>query len=402
MNALDKGRELLADALDGAVTAYRNKTAAQTLIARDAPDLEVLGPVMAAIEGCDDYQAVVGQSLFMIGTITPIGARQLAELALSRAEWKSSQDAADWLLYTLKQRTVTVVLKAAIWGISINEDVKLSDSVRLLQFDKLPSTYCKIIIADRKKWQHSHFVWFSERHYDPPLTAYTEEIHDVPFISKNDFGRDRMDQAARSAIELCRMIEGVCVGHPLPLAYWLEFRDSELYGVSNANFLTWSLPEVLPRVEHVTALSSTTIAQHYLSFSDLARDWKVDLRRSMDRYTLSQCRHALIDQVLDLALAFEIAVSQKGENLPPRWKVSVRTAQLLGGTIEERKSVRRAVGGLYELRNKATHGSTLASAEGEVVTQCTKVYQSLLQKLFCFSCRPDWNTIELESPSIPR
>lgn len=119
----------------------------------------------------------------------------------------------------------------------------------------------------------------------------------------------------------------------------------------------------------------------------------------MDRYTLSQCRHALIDQVLDLALAFEIAVSQKGDNIPVRWKVSVRTAQLIGETVDQRKDVRRVVGQLYELRNKATHGSTLAGAERETVLQCTTIYRSLLQKLFQFTHRPDWSSIELESPS---
>jgi hypothetical protein len=399
MNAGGENRQLLTHAVDGALTAYRSKTRGQALIMRDAPDEGVLAPVVAAIEGCEDYQSVVGQSLFTIGNVEPIEARRFAQLALSRAEWKSSSDAVDWLLNTLRTKTATVVLKAAIWGISIDKDIRLSDSSRLLQFDKLPSTYGKGIIVDRKKWQQSHFVWYSDRHFDVPLTAYTQEISDVPFISEIDFGFDQIEQATRSAIEVCRMIEGVCVGHPLPLAYWLEFQDSELNVISNANLLTWSLPEVYPRIKHVTQLNSIIIAEHYASFCRLAPDWKVDLRRSMDRYTLSQCRHALIDRVLDLALAFEIAVSQKGDNLPARWKVSVRAAQLIGGTMAERKNVRRAVGQLYELRNKATHGSTLAGAEREVVLQCTKIYQSLLRRLFEFAYRPDWNSIELESPS---
>jgi hypothetical protein len=401
MNAGSEEQKLLADAVDGALTAYRNKTRAQSLITRDAPDEGVLAPVMAAIEGCEDYQAVVGQSLFAIGTVEPIEARQLAQLTLSRAEWKSPSDAVDWLLDVLRTKTATVILKAAIWGISIDVDIRLSESSCLMQFDKLPPSYGKGLIADRKKWQQSPFVWYSDRHFDVPLTAYTVEIVDVPFISDFDFAFAfaQMDEATRSAIEVCRMIEGVCVGHPLPLAYWLEFQDSELNVVSNANFMAWSLPEVYPQIKNVTQLSSNIIAEHYVSFCKLAHDWKADLRRSMDRYTLSQCRHALIDRVLDLALAFEIAVSQKGDNLPVRWKVSVRAAQLIGGTMEERKSVRRAVGQLYELRNKATHGSTLAGAEWEVVFQCTKIYQSLLRRLFEFAHRPDWNSIELESPS---
>jgi hypothetical protein len=64
MNEEAEKQKMLALALDGAVTAYRNKTAAQSLITRDAPDEEVLAPIATAIEGCRDYQAVVGQSLF--------------------------------------------------------------------------------------------------------------------------------------------------------------------------------------------------------------------------------------------------------------------------------------------------------------------------------------------------
>jgi hypothetical protein len=61
----------------------------------------------------------------------------------------------------------------------------------------------------------------------------------------------------------------------------------------------------------------------------------------MNRFTLSQCRHQTIDRILDLALAFEIAVSGgDGDSAPPGWKVSVRSAQLIGGALKARQSNR--------------------------------------------------------------
>lgn len=246
MNRGGDKRQILINALDGAVTAYREKTRLQTLIARDAPDEEVLAPVAAAIEGCEPYQAVIGKSIFTIGTAKPIEARQLAELVLSRAEWNPFSDAADWLLRILRTETTTVVLRAAIWGVSIDEEIQFSDSSRLMQFDRLPPTYGKSFIADRKKWQHSNFVWYSDRHFDVPLTAYSKEITDVPFISDTDFAFDKVHQATQSVIEIFRMMEGVYVGHPLPLAYWLEFQDQELSAISNAYLLTWSLSGGFP------------------------------------------------------------------------------------------------------------------------------------------------------------
>jgi len=182
------------------------------------------------------------------------------------------------------------------------------------------------------------------------------------------------------------------------MAYWLEFQDTELDLAFTGSLLTWSLPEVHPRVEVVTKLDPGLVVSDYECYGKLDVKWKADLRRSMDRFTLSQCRRELIDRVLDLALAFEIAVSQKGDNLPPRWKVSVRTAQLIGGSVEDRVTIRRSVGRLYELRNKATHGSTLVSAERDAVLECAKVYPLLLQRLLRCADRPDWGSIELESP----
>jgi hypothetical protein len=95
------------------------------------------------------------------------------------------------------------------------------------------------------------------------------------------------------------------------------------------------------------------------SYDPLPEDQRARLFRSMERFRLSQSRQEEIDRVLDLALAFEIAVSEKGDNAPPSWKVSVRAAQLIGGPLAERKENRTRVSALNELRNQATHGGTL-------------------------------------------
>jgi hypothetical protein len=354
-----------------------------------------------ALEGCAEYRAVAGRAVFALNTFATIEAGLLARLALSRAEWKSSSEAADWLFRILRTRTANVFLKAAIWGISVEEEIRLSESTSLTPFEKLPPTYAKGLIIDRKKWQSSQFVWYSDRHFDPPLAAYVRELKDVPFMAPFESATAQVEEAAQSAIEACRLVEAICVGHPLPLAYWLEFQDSEHDLTFTGALLTWSLPEVHPRIETVTELNSRTFVGCYDRFQRLSHEWRADLRRSMNRYTLSQCRRELIDRILDLALAFEIAVSQKGDNLAPRWKVSVRTAQIIGGALEDRKRIRRNVGRLYELRNKATHGSTLVGAEYEIASECARIYPLLLRRLLGFTKRPDWNSIELESVSWP-
>lgn len=391
----------LAETIEASIAAYENKTRGQSLITRDPPDKETLAPIAAAIERLPEYQAVVGNTLFTLGTVSVINADSLAQFVLSRAQWKSASDVVNWLTGLLKTKTTGVVLGAAIWGIALEKEIVFSDSSRLLSFEHMPSSYGKTLIADRKKWQPSSFIWYSDRHFDVPLVAYTKEIQSVPLISSDYLGPAIINEAAQSAIELCRLVEAIGTGRPLPMAYWFEFQDAELGGISNAYFLSWNLPEVHPRVERIVELEAGDISNIYSAFCALAVDWKSDIRRSMDRYTLSQCRHALIDQVLDLALAFEIAVSQKGDNLPVRWKVSVRTAQLIGGTLEERLSNRRLVGQLYDLRNRATHGSRLAAMDSELLSNCAVIYRLLLRRLLTFHDRPDWNAIELQGPARP-
>jgi hypothetical protein len=401
MNGVSEEWLVLAKTIDAAKVIYESKVQGQSLITREPPDQEVLSPIAVVIERLPEYQAVMGSTLFTLGTVSAISADALAQFVLSRAQWKSASDAVDWLTSLLKTKTTNVVLGAAIWGIAIEKEIIFSDSSRLLSFERMPSSYGKRLIADRKKWQPSPFIWYSDRHFDVPLVAYTKEIQDVPLISSDYLGPAIINEAAQSAIELCRLIGAVGVGRALPMAYWFEFQDAEFSGISNAYFLSWNLPEVHPRVETIVRLDADDVSEIHATFFNLALDWKSDLQRSMDRYALSQCRHALIDQVLDLALAFEIAVSQKGDNLPVRWKASVRTAQLIGGDMEQRLSNRRLVGRLYDLRNKATHGSRLADVDRELLSSCATIYRLLLRRLLTFCERPDWNSIELESPRLP-
>lgn len=124
----------------------------------------------------------------------------------------------------------------------------------------------------------------------------------------------------------------------------------------------------------------------------------------MERFTLSQCRHRVIDRVLDLTLAFEIAVSSKGDYATPQsWKVSVRSAQMIGGLLLDRKENRARISELYKLRNKGAHGSSLGGVERNkqeaVLIDAAELYRRLLDSFWRHGKRPDWNAIELE-PAI--
>lgn len=185
----------------------------------------------------------------------------------------------------------------------------------------------------------------------------------------------------------------------MAIACWSEYADDDLNLTPWANGLTWLLPEVHPKVMRIADAEQSSIVSALGHFQATTPGWRRDIMRSMRRYRLSQNRQDITDQILDLALAFEIAVSDESGNGPASWKVSVRTAQFLGGSVEARLKARETVNELYKLRNKATHGSSLKSASvNTLLSECAQLYSSLAAGLLSHKDMPDWRRIEMEPP----
>jgi hypothetical protein len=96
------------------------------------------------------------------------------------------------------------------------------------------------------------------------------------------------------------------------------------------------LPEVVPHVQSHVAVDATTLKKHADALWKLPPDLRRKLLRSMERFVLSQCRPQTGDRALDSVIAFETAVSGgKGDNAPVNWKIGVKAAQLIGGTLQQ-------------------------------------------------------------------
>jgi hypothetical protein len=203
----------------------------------------------------------------------------------------------------------------------------------------------------------------------------------------------------REAYDLMVFLQGKVAGTPLAFAYWFEYENSDLDLNAFGNRLSWIVPEVAPTIWTNINVDAATIRRDFMTFGAFPGEWRTDLARSMARFNLSQCRRETIDKVLDLALAFEIATSG-GDNAPVGWKVSVRSAQLIGGAIEARQENRRKVNELYKIRNRATHGSHLNGSERVkhdiIWLHAAHLYREVLAKLFELRKKPDSDEIELE------
>jgi hypothetical protein len=166
----------------------------------------------------------------------------------------------------------------------------------------------------------------------------------------------------------------------------------------------WILPEVNPTIHTFQRADPAAILSDLRNYLALPEDMRRDLMRSMTRYTLGRYRDEITDRVLDLALAFEIAVSGGEQNLAVSWKVSVRSAQLIGGSLAERLECRKTLSDFYGLRSKATHGGSLSKlpeAKLAPIDTCHGLYTKLMRRLLSLSDElllnggPNWGTIEL-------
>ena len=396
-------RDILIRALEPALRAWEQWRGNGTLLVQDPSD-EILAPLAAAIDRCDAYKAVSGHVLFTANSGAVLHAPSLALPLLYRAEWAQREGrdigkAADWLIRILNTRQANGTLKAAIWGLSVDREAPLAKYSRLMPFGQLPDSRLKKRISDRAGELWNGAVWISQSYFDLPGAAIVRKVADFPYIRADNASFKTMADLETEAYATLVLLQGRATGQPLTLGYWFEYDDEDLDLNSHENYMSWILPEIVPSIPANVAVDAATVQQELKALSAMPEDWRNDLRRSMERFTLSQCRHQVIDRILDLTLAFEIAVSGNGEQAPQSWKVSVRSAQMIGGPLRDRQKNRRKMVALYNLRNQGTHGSSLSSMDQQkqdnVLTEAGALYRKLLDSFWRHGARPDWNAIEL-------
>jgi hypothetical protein len=397
-------RDILIRTLEPALRAWEEWRRDKSLLGQYPPGENILSPLTDAIIQCGAYKAVAGHVLFTANSGPVLHSPSLALPLLYRAEnaQREGRDigqAADWLIRMLSTRQAGGTFRGVIWGLSIESEAALTKHSRLMPFGQLPDSRLKKWISNRagKLWNDA--VWMSQSYFDMPGAAIVRKVADFPYIRTDNASFKTMADLETEAYATLVFLQGRATSQPLALGYWFEYDDEDLDLNSHENYVSWILPEIVPSIPANVPVDAATVQQELKALSAMPEDWRNDLMRSMERFTLSQCRHQVIDRILDLTLAFEIAVSGKGEQAPQSWKVSVRSAQMIGGRLWDRQENRRRMVALYNLRNQGTHGSSLSGGDHQkqeaVLAEAAALYQKLLNSFWLHGTRPDWNAIEL-------
>src|SRR5258708_11654547 len=244
---IDSDREMLMSALQSAVSAYEAETSHHTLLGRPAPDRKILRPVAEAVEKCKAYQRVAGHILFTANGGRIISSGGLATSVFNRAMHDVAQ-AADWLLRLLSVRSADGSFKCAVWGVSINEEIRLSESVRLLPFAALSESHMKTHITNSSRQLYGEAVWLSTNLFDVPGAAFVLDAPSFPHIGRDNSPFLEFERLQGEAINFWTLLEAASVGSPLAFGYWFEYDDEGLDISAWENTLSWTFSEIPPRI----------------------------------------------------------------------------------------------------------------------------------------------------------
>ena len=303
-------RNNLIGALKAAVERWEQWRQDKNLITAYSPDHSVLAPLESTIEQCEAFRAVVGKPLFSGNAGVVLFANRLALPLLHRAispDKEALESAVDWLIRLLNTRKARGVHIAAIWGLQVDREIKIAQGISLLPFGSLSDRHMKRRIQQRAQKLENGVAFAGNRYFDMPGAAIVKRIDAFPYIGNLLASSAKFDKIDAELKKALLFLEAVAGSQPLAAASWFEYEDRDLDLNKSENYLNWTSKEIEPFVEANVAVDASSVEKQAAAFRSLP--CKSNLLRSMERFTQSQRRHQLGDQILDLAIAFEIAVS---------------------------------------------------------------------------------------------
>jgi hypothetical protein len=128
-----------------------------------------------------------------------------------RAQYKLPE-AADWLLRVLNTKTANGLLVAAIWGLTLEDEIQVSPNSRLVPFSSLRKSSVKERIEQRARRRGDNAVWLTPTFFDKPGTAFITEVRDLPYISADGSPFEILESVTRDASEVWSLVQAISVG----------------------------------------------------------------------------------------------------------------------------------------------------------------------------------------------
>ena len=207
-------------------------------------------------------------------------------------------------------------------------------------------------------------------------------------------------------IRLCLTLVAPCA--IVPAAQWYRFEDSDFDELAQWSGRHWRAQELQPSVLQSFGSFNPELApsllQKYLALDSSSRS---RVRLSLDRFDRSMRRHHPGDAAMELAIGLDSLLGDGEGELA--WKVSLRSALLVEGTMLEKQRRRAIIHAVYRLRSKVAHtGNAPKTIEmrgrgkvspADLIPQATIAAAAVITAIINRGRLPDWFEEELGSDS---
>jgi hypothetical protein len=316
--------------------------------------------------------------------------RALAERLLACAQENGPAYAVSALQSLFNVQEITTVTYAYVENIVTAETIDLGSDVLALPEEQAPNRHLADAINDIRGAlsRRQGAILAASQTASPFLQAPPNEIGPSVFtkLGLKVPGEDRI-QAALKMITLCgpsspaiRAITTVVASSELrlfPVSGGVSFHYPGYLVNSGAARITTEVP---------------ILVQQYQTFSESDRR-RIDT--SISRLRLAVARAEPSEAIIDLAIALEAILSDKGNKEELTYRLRLRAALILESDLPARKQLQAFVNSLYKERSGVVHGGIPKSADIQLRKKGEQLVSRLIRKMLDLGRIPDWAVVEL-------
>lgn len=277
----------------------------------------------------------------------------LSKWFLDRANSVGAEKVAEELDDFLKAEEIPGSEVLILNGIEINEEINLSDDIKLIPFLLLPDSLAK---ADYSEYQTDKIM--VPRSNFPPTAAlicrnYSSPkfVMATPVLDSQKVYESRLPEL----IDACNFLALIGPSAPTPIASWWEADEcvpySRKFFYGSSAFMYDLKNYSMYKYSDMDAKYATELYSYYVKLSRQSKD---RLTIPLERLKTAICRIKLEDKAIELGISMETTFLDENAG-ELGFRLSLYAARLLGETFDERKKIFDLTKYLYEHRSKSSH-----------------------------------------------
>ncbi|HDR9156843.1 TPA: hypothetical protein QDB05_003340 [Burkholderia vietnamiensis] len=298
-----------------------------------------------------------------IGAVIMHPGRTANALIQHTMEFGSAERAVQWLkaLLAIEEGAGRVI--EALWGVSVETAVQLTDRVNLVPVSQLPDSPQKRILLKQTQSLGDSIPW-SMLSFTPPQSALVVGHTVKNVLCKTEELNSDLASGEKPPITKIDELMGdvtlvlALVGPQIPIAAasWFEFDNPDLqYIAAKTPGYRGRALEVLPSGPMDFPSLDPAEAKEMVSlFFNLSENDRNIIRFSLQRLNIAQRRSSRGDRAVDLVVAMESLIARKEEAAISE-KIRTRAAYILCATDKEKLRIEDVLKHTYNYRSKMVH-----------------------------------------------